>query len=291
MPSNQKPNRSVEDDRVALQRAAFDFLFDKYKSQEIFTREQFQKATGFSDVSFRTYLSKQFRGLLIEVDDKSYRVNLAFRQYSTWPKFRDNVVTQNRRLTRKYLPTCYPNVVTFEFFMPLRNEEYLRVALDALFFRDSIKTRLKTISDLGLKKQFPRNTGEGYDNYLERVCEWVASKFVGYSINHVTGRFRVGELKASDQVITGDRYLMDETTAVVRFIFACDPPSLVCPTDPALLSTAHEDELLEKEADLIRWFFKEMFVDSILEVVNGEDEIWLLEGGMRTQLFIYKVQE
>src|SRR4051812_19154120 len=94
----RKNNRDSEL-RVAQQRAAFDFLRDKYNTQELFTREEFQKATGFGDVSFGTYMSKHFRDLLIKVNDDRLRVSLAFRQYATWPKFRDNVVTQNRILT------------------------------------------------------------------------------------------------------------------------------------------------------------------------------------------------
>ncbi len=42
---------------------------------------------------------------------------------------------------------------------------------------------------------------------------------------------------------------------------------------------------------MIRWFFNELFVQSILEVVNGEDEIWLLESGIQNQLHIYKVED
>ena len=113
------------------QEHAFQFLLEKCNTQELFTRQQFSEATGWSDESFRTYLSKQFKDLLIPVGDK-FRVSFAFRRFGTWRKFRDNVVTQNRRLTRAYKPHLHENVVMFEFFMPLRNEEFLRDALDGL---------------------------------------------------------------------------------------------------------------------------------------------------------------
>jgi len=263
---------------VALQQAAFEFLREKYGTQELFSLDQFQTAAGFTDESIGTYLSKQFRDLLVEVSPDQYRVSLAFRQYATWPKFRDNVVTQNRILTHEYSGSSYENVVMFEFFMPLRNEESLRVALDGLFYKDSIKFRLRTINETDLKRQFPKELIESDEDYYERICAWLADRFVGYSISPVSGRFRVGELKTRAEVLkqesnTPDRYLADETTAAVRFIFPCKgkPPAAGMP-----LSGGYE-EALREEAGSIRWFFNQLFVQSILEVVNGEDEIWLLE--------------
>lgn len=47
----------------------------------------------------------------------------------------------------------------------------------------------------------------------------------------------------------------------------------------------------EQEANLIRWFFRQLFVQSILEVVNAEDEIWLLETGMRDRLHIWRAKD
>lgn len=73
----------------------------------------------------------------------------------------------------------------------------------------------------------------------------------------------------------------------MRFIFPCKgkPPAAGLP-----LSGGYE-EALREEAASIRWFFNQLFVQSILEVVNGEDEIWLLESGMQNQLHIYKVKD
>ncbi len=64
------------------------------------------------------------------------------------------------------------------------------------------------------------------------------------------------------------RYLIDETTAVTRFIFPCEDPD---------------------DAELVRWFFWTLFVKSIIEVVNGEEEIWMVESGMRNRLHIWRV--
>jgi hypothetical protein len=270
------------------QERAFQFLLEKCNTQELFTRQQFGEATGWSDESFRTYLSKQFRDLLIPVGDK-FRVSFAFRRFGTWRKFRDNVVTQNRRLTRAYKPHLHENVVMFEFFMPLRNEEFLRDALDGLFYKDSLRFRLKTLSQADLQKQIPGLSHEKEDPYLDRVCDWLSKKFIGYSISHVTGRFRAGDLKTRQEAAQASisntrKYLIDETTAVVRFIFPCAP-------EQDLLGGLKGQEAVQLEASRLRWFFHQLFVGSILEVVSGEDEIWLLETGMINQLHIYSADD
>ena len=278
------------------QTAAFEFLREKWNSQELFTKAEFQAATGYDRVSFKTYFSKQFKGLLIKVDDAHYRVSLAFRRFATWPRFRDDVVTQNRILARKYRSASYENVLIFEFFMPLRNEEYLRTALDGLFYKDSIKFRLQTISESELCEYFPLRKDEKKEDRLERICEWIADKFVGYSINHVSGRFRTVGLKTQQQALEGaaknsDRYLVDETTAIVRFIFPCKAESSGARTPLSGESPDNPQDIAQQEAKLLRWVFDKLFVQSILEVVNGEDEIWLMESGMRNQLHIFRVVE
>ncbi|HEY5164234.1 MAG TPA: hypothetical protein VII81_14590, partial [Terriglobales bacterium] len=65
------------------------------------------------------------------------------------------------------------------------------------------------------------------------------------------------------------RYIVDETTAVTRFIFPC--------TD-------------EAEADRIRWFFNVLFARSILELV-GEDEVWMIESGMQSRLYVWRNED
>src|SRR5207245_8179693 len=85
---------------------------------------------------------------------------------------------------------------------------------------------------------------------------------VGYSIGHVDGRFRSGKLFTQDEVAIfqkkGHRYLTDETTAVTRFIFP------------------YQDE---GELEKIRYLFEALFVRSIIQLVNGEEKIWMLESG------------
>ena len=68
----------------------------------------------------------------------------------------------------------------------------------------------------------------------------------------------------------GRRYLIDETTAVARFIFPCKDNS---------------------EADRIRYLFETLFVRSIIQLVNGEDEIWMVESGSRNRVHVWRVSE
>jgi len=101
----------------------------------------------------------------------------------------------------------------------------------------------------------------------------VAGKFVGYSIGHVSGRFRNEDLATRDEAAKIEklrRYLTDETTAVTRFIFPCEG---------------------EDEVERVRWVFDHLFVNSIIQVVNGEDEIWMVESGIRNRLHIWRLME
>lgn len=259
------------------QRKAFEFLKEKFESQELFTTAEFQKHTGFdNDNTFRTYMSKHFKGLLLPAGKDAYRVSAVFRQFSTWSKFVDKVVSQNRNFGRKYENEILDAVIIFEFYMPLRNEEYLRQTLDSLFYSDSITFRLNLLTPIELEGYFKREEAEAQAAYLKRVTKEISGMFGGYSIQHVNGRFRAGQLMSRAEARSAERYLVDETTAVVRFILPCRPSV---------------DQTVDQAAELIRWVFTELFVKTILEVVNAEDEIWLLESGMRHRLHIWRAQD
>ena len=101
--------------------------------------------------------------------------------------------------------------------------------------------------------------------------------------------------KAAQIAESGDRYLIDETTAIVRFIFPCGDPVARQPGSSDSLADLDEpapnssDTSSEGEANKIRWFFNALFVQSIIQVVNGEAEIWMVESGLRNRLHIWKV--
>ena len=284
----------------AKQRAAHDFLVRHFNSGQPFTRDELQGATGWPGSSFDTYWSKQFRKLLMPCARDRFRVSEAFRPFVTWDRFQKNVVTQVRHASSDYTKLVYSNLIVFEFFMPLNNESELREALDALFYKDTILRRLRSLEPSELRSRFPFLDGEGVEEYHERICKWISEHFQGYSISHVVGRFRAAELRNFNDVAElqaeGRRYLIDETTAIVRFIFPCGSPHR---TPPPLASEdfwyqdsirKDTDKHTEEEADRIRWVFGVLFAQSIVQVVNGEDEIWMVESGMRNCLHIWRVE-
>ncbi len=280
------------------QKKAFVFLLKKFKSQEIFTKDEFQKATKWGDKTFKTYFSKQYKTLLIKSsDNKNYKVSEAFRRFISWDKFK-NHVTQNRHVATDYSIFGFDNVIIFEFFMPLTNEGYLRNALDALFYEDSVINRLKSIEKEELEKHFEKQNSETVQDYYERICKWISKIFGGYSISHVNGRFRAEDLctrKEACNLIENDKdYLIDETTAIVKFIFPCGQNKIIndLSFEPILdpLKNIEINQEIIKEANTIRFLFFKLFVQSIVLVINGEDEIWMMESGMRNRLHIWKIE-
>lgn len=102
---------------------------------------------------------------------------------------------------------------------------------------------------------------------------------------------------AADRYTEGKTYLVDETTAIVKFIFRVGKPG----KKPLVDQTRCDDwfnsenekpgEDAEKEAEKIRWFFGLLFITSIFELVSGEEEVWMVESGMRNRLHIWSEKE
>ena len=135
---------------IQNQRKAHRFFRRFFKSQHSFTRSEIRQQTGWTESSIRTYWGKQFKPFVVTTDSgvrsrswrtQKYRVSEAFRPYLTWQRFRQHV-TQVRRVSSDYRHHEYKQVLIYEFYMPLANEAALRTTLDALFFRDTIETRL-----------------------------------------------------------------------------------------------------------------------------------------------------
>ena len=279
------------------QQKAYIFLKEKFESQDSFTKNEFNNYVGWGN-NINTYWSKKIKTLLIE-NNKRYRVSEVFRRVLTKENFEKHI-SQSSHVSTDFKTFSYKNVIQFDFFLPLSNELYLRDSLDALFYKDSILRRLKTVAFEKLTAKFEKNNLENIDSYFNRICDWVSGKFGGYSISHVNGRFRADELMSlkdvSDKLVAkGYKYLIDETTAIVRFIIPCGNP-----TERLFLSSNdYYDDILfddqgdeiNEEADRIRWFFYVLFVQSIIEIINGEDEIWMLESGYKSRLHIWSKEK
>lgn len=252
------------------QRKVFDFFVSHLDTQEAFTQQDLKAVVSWKGKTFGTYWSKQFKPLVIKTGGGKYRVSEAFRRYATWEKFQQHVTQVRRVDSTDYKRIEFNTVRIYEFFMPLTNEAILRTTLDALFYKDSVKARIRRIPSDKIRKVFCDNHGESEGAYIDRLCDWISKKFVGYSVYHVSGRFRVGGLVDRASAGSVPRYIIDETTAVTRFIFPCK-----------------DDE----EAERVAFFFEELFVKAIIEVVNGEDEIWMAETGMCNRLHIWRVND
>lgn len=244
----------------STQRKAFAFLRSHHQTQELFTLDEFMTATGWTKPgTFNTYYSKQYRGLVEQVDETRHRVSDAFWRFSTWRKFHAHV-SQVRPVISNYTPKI-SQILVYDFLLPLSNEEYLRMTLDALFYKDRLVARLRTIGVAGLATVFSHD-GESDDEYFDTILAFIEDRFVGYSVSHVDGRFRATKLRTHDEAAalqkSGGRYLIDETTAITRFIFPYDS---------------------DEELDQIKYLFEILFIRSIIQLVSGEDQIWMVESG------------
>jgi hypothetical protein len=256
------------------QRKLLKFLIEHLQSQELFTVKDLAAAAGWTKPgTYKTYWSKQIKPFVAEVKSGQFRVTEGFRPFMTWKKFKRHA-SQNRPVAADYSKTTKEYPVIFEFFMPLTNETALRTTLDTLFYKDNVISKLKVLDEDELIGHFPDKQNESSDAYYERASIWIGNHFGGYSIFHVDGRFRAWKLATRDEALKrekqGYRYLVDETTAVTRFIFPCDGP---------------------EEAQLVRYFFEALFVESIIQLINAEDEIWMVESGDENRIHIWSVDD
>jgi hypothetical protein len=259
---------------LSTQRAAHLFFSERLQSLEPFTKDDMKAATGWPESTLDTYWSKQFRHIVEPIPGTNhFRVRERFGPYLDWRRFR-GLVTQVKAAQREYEATEYTSVVVYEFYMPLAHEAALRSTLDSLFYRDAILPRLRRTGTTKLLRYFERSLLDTDDDkYFERVCKFVASKFGGYSVYHVDGRFRSADLstveEAAKQQKLGGRYLVDETTAVTRFVFPCKAD----------------------EVEGVRFLFQELFINSITQAVDGEDEIWAVESGVNNIVHVWRPKD
>ena len=92
------------------------------------------------------------------------------------------------------------------------------------------------------------------------------------SISLANGRFRAAGLLTRTDALTrevaGRPYLIDETTAVVKFIVPLAPSPAPNETPEAAARVI---------ATRLRDLFNELFVKSVARTVEGEQEVWFLE--------------
>jgi len=275
----------------------FNFLLKKYSKGESFFKKELEDAA--QDPNFITYFSKKYKHMLDNDPNNinKYFVSTVFKKYNRIDKFRKQV-SQSSRTRGEYYEEKYRKILIFEFYMPLNNEGALRSALDDLFYIDPIKRLIARVRREDLYNAFPKKENESDESYVRRLLKWISERFGGYSIGTVVGRYKNEQIKSFAEVcelaIRGQNYLIDESTAIVRFIFHIGKPIKKENVDYTYSQFISEQSIidesyLKEEVNQIKFFFKILFVKTILTLVEGEDEIWMIERGIgKPRLYKWK---
>jgi hypothetical protein len=240
------------------------------------TFEALLQYTSWSVINLDTNISKRIREFLIDTyprgvakRKRTYRVNRNILNVNK-DDFHD-LFRQKNQIFSRYKHQEHKKVRTYDFYLPLTNENLLRQNLDELFYKDTLSRRLKAINIDELSPLYNKDEKESDDQYYDRLTDQASDLFWGYSISHVSGRYRTSNIltKVEAAKKEGKAYLVDETTAVVKFIFP------------------HENEK-EEYHEKLESLFQILFVKAITEATPNEDEIWLLESIGSTTLHRYK---
>ena len=264
---------------------AFDFLIEHAQERTPFSVEQLAAETGWTVTETEENISIRLSDLVYEEGEKYFtkpeilRVRLDDFQ---------ELLHQKKRLFTDYVLEVSSSILIYEFFMPLSREDRLREALDNLFYRDTIEQRIQEITVSRIRDGLKLSSDYSEDKIRQLVFDFMESTIGGYSITMVSGRYRADALASRAEVVTRPfaygPYIVDETTAIVRFILPVE-------TDAGkfeygkILEPAATAVGTKKRAELMRWLFLNFFAEALIRVVRKEDEIWLLESGLRSAFY------
>ena len=264
---------------------AYGFLRHYAEDDRPFTVKDLSEGSGWTVDYARTNLSKRL-AQFVRKTNGGYAVCPEYMEVRL-DEFRD-LFGQKRRLFAEYAIKVTRDVLVYELFMPLAHEVRLREALDNLFYLDTMQQRIREVgvdkirTALGLRAETPD------DDVKDLVLGFVETTLGGYSIYRVDGRFRAGELATRADVSgrprTGERYLIDEMTAVVRFILPVETPGEE-PRQMGLFEPPQISTEPDERAEQLRWLFLNVFAEAVVRRLIKEDEIWLLESGMSSALY------
>jgi hypothetical protein len=272
-------------------RASFEFLQERAKRKATFTVEDLSRASGWTEYNARMNISKRLKSFVAKgspqgtFKPKSKILDVSYQDYSS-------LFRQADVLAPEYDEHVYGQVLVVELFLPLSCEDKLRKALDRLFYKNMVREKLQIIGVDRLRKIFAQQRAESEDSYFERLCAVFAEYFGGYSISHVQGRFRFGNLltrtEAFEAGSRGDEYLLDETTAAVKFIVPLQSSESIAVNEEEAHATqlSLDMDMQKAELEQIEWLFRHIFVSTILNTV-GQAEIWVLETGAKSRLNKY----
>jgi hypothetical protein len=260
------------------QETAYDFLRGCGPNGE-FKLSIFAKETDWTESTARTHIKKHYSDWVVGLGGDRFKVLPEFQRI-TKEQFLKHC-SQVRRVFTDYVESRYAALSVFEFLLPMSRETQLRSTLDGLFYADALSQRFEELGSKRLESLLPREVDETNDAYRNRWIEQTSEWFGGYSISLVNGRFRAASLRTrleavAHQAETSRPYLIDETTASVRFIVPI-PASKVVAGVAGNLTFSQSAAAVTADAKRIRDFFFAVFVEAVIRIVNGEDVIWLLE--------------
>mgnify|MGYP000968376803 CR=1 FL=1 len=264
---------------------AFEFLLKHAESEKPFKLDELVKASGWVKGTAEIYLSKKFNDLVKKKNGVYHVTAEIFRV--RFDDFKD-LYRQKQRLFTDYVMETPQKVLVYEFFMPLSREDRLREALDNLFYKDTIRQRIKELGLSKIRNALNLSTSMTDEEVNQFIIEFMNNTIGGYSLQLVNGRFRAKSLATRAEAATSPfsqgPYLVDETTAVVRFILPVrsEEDQIL---QMNLFEPAKETSSSNEKVEQMRWLFLNFFAEAVTRVVKKEDEIWLLESGMRSALY------
>ncbi len=259
------------------QRAAYRFFRQKARDGTTFTAADLEQVAGWKRSAFDAYKSKHFKSYISS--KAPFTIKHGFLRL-TEDDFAE-IVGQSRKTVARFQRVVVHATVRYEFLLPLTNERRLREALDELFYRETLDMRAREIGREELSRIIPAQERESDDAYFRRVVDRVGSLLGGYSIGQVNGRFRAAPLMTYEEAarVLADRhrYLVDETTAVVRFILPIPESKQAHGATFDIGALAPSADGIAHHVDVARRLFIAFFVESVILGIHGEDEIWFLE--------------
>ena len=264
---------------------AFNFLIQHAQKNQPFSAQEFAGTSSWDLAEAQEIITTRLSEL-IAVDGDEFRAKPEILRVRL-DDFTD-LLQQKKHLFSNYLLEVSPSILIYEFFMPLSREDRLREALDNLFYRDTIEQRIQEIGIDQIRAGLKLAKSDSDEKIQQLVFEFMESTIGGYSIYLVNGRYRADRLASRAEVLNRPfgygPYIVDETTAIVRFILPVE-------TDAGqfvhgnLLEPAAPSIHAKQRAEQIRWLFLNFFAEALIRVVPKEDEIWLLESGMRSTFY------
>ncbi len=269
----------------------FDFLIVQFQKKMSFSADNLAQIAELPVSETNLIISDRLEELTT-FDGKKYHVKPEILRV----RFEDfkELFLHKKQLFSDYVLEVSSSIQIYEFFMPLSREDRLREALDNLFYKDAIEQRIQEIGLLKIREGLKLSNEFSDVEISKIVFDFMESAVRGYSIYLVNGRYRADLLATHKEVISRPfgygPYIVDETTAIVRFIFPVKSDAENY-EQGEILEPATKKGGTQNRAKLMSWLFLNFFAEALIRVVPKEDEIWLLESGMRSAFYRWTRRE